>query len=90
RVSELWPGGLSWSVDDGPHPHEASLLALDSSLARRELGWTPLVGLDRGLEATVAWYLAWRDGEDPRELTLGQVSALGRSECSSRGPRPGV
>ncbi len=77
RVSELWPGGISWSVDEGPHPHEAGLLALDSSLARRELAWTPLVGLEEGLEATVAWYRAWREGQDMREVTLGQVGELG-------------
>ncbi len=77
RVSSLWPGGLSWSVDEGPHPHEAGLLALDSSLARRELAWTPLVGLEQGLEATVAWYRAWHEGQDMREVTLGQVAALG-------------
>ena len=77
RVADLWPGGLSWSVGEGPHPHEAGLLALDSSLARRRLGWAPLVGLDEGLAATVAWYLAWQEGEDLRALTLGQVRELG-------------
>ena len=77
RVSSLWPGGISWSVDEGPHLHEAGLLALDSSLAHRELAWTPLVGLEEGLEATVAWYRAWREGQDMREFTLGQVGELG-------------
>jgi len=77
RMSSLWPGGVPWSVDEGPHPHEAGLLALDSSLARAELGWTPLLGLERGLAATVDWYRAWHDGEDLRELSLGQVGDLG-------------
>ncbi len=77
RIASLWPGGLEWDVDEGPHPHEASLLALDSSLAHRELGWTPLVGLDAGLQATVAWYRAWHDGADMRELTLAQIRELG-------------
>lgn len=35
--------------------------AIDSSLARRELGWEPLVPLDRGLSETVAWYRANED-----------------------------
>ncbi len=77
RVSKLWPGQVSWSVDEGPHPHEAGLLALDSSLARRELDWAPLVGLEEGLEATVSWYSAWQEGQDMRELSLGQVGELG-------------
>jgi CDP-glucose 4,6-dehydratase len=83
RVSELWPGGVLWSVDDGPHPHEAGLLALDSSLARSELDWEPAVGLEEGLAATVAWYLAWQEGEDLRKLTLAQVGALGSSPTAS-------
>ena len=29
RVGGLWPGTLAWSVDDGPHPHEARYLKLD-------------------------------------------------------------
>lgn len=74
RVSALWPGGVPWSVDEGTHPHEAGLLSLDSSRAHRELGWTPLIGLQEGLAATVAWYLAWQGGEDLRELSVGQLS----------------
>ncbi|HZT73241.1 MAG TPA: dTDP-glucose 4,6-dehydratase [Terriglobales bacterium] len=32
--------------------------ALDSALARRELGWRPALSLDEGLDRTVAWYRA--------------------------------
>ena len=32
--------------------------SLDSSFARRELGWQPRVSLDEGLERTIAWYRA--------------------------------
>jgi len=31
---------------------------LDSSAARRELGWKPMVGLDEGLRRTATWYRA--------------------------------
>jgi CDP-glucose 4,6-dehydratase len=78
RVSELWPGGVSWSVDEGPHPHEAGLLALDSSLARQRLGWRPALGLEDGLAATVDWYLAWLDGQDMRAFTLAQIGTSTR------------
>lgn len=78
RVSELWPGGLRWAAADGPHPHEAHLLTLDSSRARERLGWAPPLDLEDGLAATVAWYSAWRDGEDLREVSLEQIGSSAR------------
>lgn len=76
RLHELWPGELRSTLDDGPHPHEASYLKLDSSRARLRLGWRPLVGLDRTLHSIVDWYRALRDGEDMRAVTLGQIEAF--------------
>jgi CDP-glucose 4,6-dehydratase len=74
-ISELWPDTLHWSTDDGPHLHEAHYLKLDSSQARERLGWTPLLGLEAGLKATVDWYRRWREGEDLRAVTLGQIAS---------------
>lgn len=73
RIAELWPGGLSWERDENGHPHEAHHLKLDSARARMELGWRPTMGLEQGIEATVAWYQALRDGANPRTLTLEQI-----------------
>jgi CDP-glucose 4,6-dehydratase len=77
QISDMWPGGVPWQVDEAEHPHEASLLELDSTQARERLGWLPGLGLEAGLRATVDWYLAWQEERDLRELTLGQVQALG-------------
>jgi CDP-glucose 4,6-dehydratase len=76
RVSELWPGELSWEHDAGPNPHEAHYLALDSGKAREHLGWAPVWDLDEALAAIVAWYGALHDGEDMRAVTLGQIQAF--------------
>jgi dTDP-glucose 4,6-dehydratase len=35
--------------------------AIDASLIRRELGWTPRYDFERGMKATVEWYVANRD-----------------------------
>jgi CDP-glucose 4,6-dehydratase len=76
RVGELWPGELDSVVDDGPHPHEARYLRLDSSRARARLGWRPLLGLDEALQATVDWYTQLRSGADMRAVTMGQIEAF--------------
>ncbi len=76
RLHELWPGELRWTLDAGPHPHEARYLKLDSSRARLRLGWRPLVGLDGALESIVEWYRQLRDGGDMRAVTLGQIESF--------------
>jgi CDP-glucose 4,6-dehydratase len=76
RVGALWDEPLRWDVDPGPHPHEARRLKLDSSLARAGLDWVPGWDLAAGLERTVAWHRAQRDGADLRATTLDQVRAF--------------
>jgi CDP-glucose 4,6-dehydratase len=76
RIAERWPERLRIERDPGPHPHEAHHLKLDSSLARERLGWRPTMNLEQGIEATVEWYRGVREGEDVREMTLGQIDSL--------------
>jgi len=73
RVTADWPGELVWEIDAGEHPHEAALLLLDSSKAREDLGWVPGWALDQGIDATVRWYAALRDGADMRAVTDAQI-----------------
>jgi len=79
RMAELWPEELRWALDEGPHPHEARYLKLDSSRARGRLGWRPPVALEEALASIVDWYQALRDGADMRAVTLGQIEAFQRS-----------
>ncbi len=86
RASQLWPGGVRWTLDDGPHPHEARYLKLDSSRARARLGWRPALGLEEALEATVEWYRRLHAGADMRAVTVGQIEshmAAGRQAPSA-------
>jgi CDP-glucose 4,6-dehydratase len=76
RLAQLWPEELDWRVDDGPHPHEARYLKLDSSRARNSLDWAPGWNLSQALDAIVEWYRAHKTGADMRELTLGQIEAF--------------
>jgi CDP-glucose 4,6-dehydratase len=76
RMAELWPGGLRWEHDEGPHPHEAHYLKLDSSMARAHLGWRPGWDLAQGLDALVGWYRDTQAAIDPRTVTLKQIEAF--------------
>jgi CDP-glucose 4,6-dehydratase len=76
QLAEQWPGGLSWSLDDGPHPHEARYLKLDSSRARSRLSWRPPVELADALASIVEWYRALQEQRDMREVTLAQIDSL--------------
>ncbi len=76
RISRRWPGELAWVIDQGPHPHEARYLKLDSSKAHAHLGWRAGWGLEEGLDAVVAWYGALGAGEDMRTFTVRQIEAF--------------
>lgn len=76
-VSELaqrWPTPVRWSVDPQAHPHEAGLLALDSSKARQWLGWQPRWSLHESLQRTLDWHMAWQDKRDMHTFTRAQIA----------------
>jgi CDP-glucose 4,6-dehydratase len=56
-----WPS-LAWAADCRAGPHEATLLQLDSSLARSRLGWQPVWGFDETLRRTADWYRVHQAG----------------------------
>lgn len=60
RLQRGWPE-LHVEHDDGPHPHEASELALDCSKAARELGWAAVWDADTALQRTAGWYRDFHD-----------------------------
>jgi CDP-glucose 4,6-dehydratase len=76
RIAELWSGELQSTEDEGPHPHEARYLKLDSSKARARLGWRPGLGLEETLASIVEWYSRLRAGGDMHAVTLGQIQAF--------------
>lgn len=73
----LWGEGLGWELDETEQPHEAGILRLDSSRARRYLGWSPRWNLEEALRNTVEWYRAYAEGgADLRELTLDHIKSF--------------
>jgi CDP-glucose 4,6-dehydratase len=83
RIAARWPEDLQSIQDDGPHPHEARYLKLDSSKARARLGWRPGLDLAGTLDSIVDWYRELRAGADMRAVTLGQIEAFQYAAASS-------
>ena len=75
-AAELWGDGACWELDHGKHPHEANLLALDTSKAQRELGWRNRLGFRSALTWTVDWERRVRAGADPLAVTQEQIAAF--------------
>jgi CDP-glucose 4,6-dehydratase len=73
RLQELWGGRLSWDLDAAAHPPEAERLELDSTAARRALGWSCRWRLQQALELIVEWHDAHLRGADMREVSLRQI-----------------
>ena len=53
--------------------HEAGLLNLDIRKARRVLGWKPRWSFEETVKNTVQWYASVANGQDPVEITQGQI-----------------
>lgn len=70
-----WGGDVRWTTDGSSHPHEAGVLMLDASAARRALGWTPRLSLARAVADTVGWHRALASGADAATLCLRQIDA---------------
>ena len=58
-----------WRPSTTPPLPEKSRLALDSSLARSDLGWAPHLSTRAAVTATAAWYRDWQAGSDMAPAT---------------------
>lgn len=81
-VCKHWGAGAQWSKPDqqGPQPHEAHNLRLDSTKARTRLQWQPKLSLEEALGWTAQWYRAQGEGADTRTLTEQQLDRYVRQE----------
>ena len=76
-VGDLWGAEDRATHDASPHPHEAGLLALDSSKARSTLAWSDVLAYQAAVEWTVEWYRAVLEGQlDALTATKRQIAAF--------------
>jgi len=53
--------------------HEAKYLKLDCSKANMKLGWQSQLSIDESLQYIIAWFEAYRNGEDMQKVSLRQI-----------------
>lgn len=75
-AGEVWGAEKSWEKDLGSHPHEASLLMLNSNKARTELGWSDKLSFEESVKWTIDWYKNVHNGNDPLEETLKNIKSF--------------
>ncbi len=76
QLVSLNGGAPRWMRDTRQHPHEEALLWLDTSEARRRLGWRPVVPLAEALRWTFDWYRIHAGGGDARAVSERQIDEL--------------
>ncbi|MDH3744620.1 MAG: CDP-glucose 4,6-dehydratase [Acidobacteriota bacterium] len=74
HILEHWDAPIQVELDPGPHPHEHHLLRLDTAKARMKLGWAARLSLPETLEWIADWYRAYRDRDDMKAVTEGQIA----------------
>lgn len=77
RLADIWGDGANLTQDPTSSDlHEAHLLRLDSTKARVELGWEPVLDMDEAITWTANWYRAWAQGEDLASFTSTQIDTF--------------
>jgi CDP-glucose 4,6-dehydratase len=69
-----WNKTARWQKEGLEQPHEANLLKLDCSKARRELNWIPKWGLKTAIHKIVQWQEAYQAKENMQEISLAQIN----------------
>jgi len=63
----------SYEIQSDNGPHEAQLLRLDCSRARKRLGWIPTWGIEKALKETTDWYKKYINGGCLKSQTDKQI-----------------
>ncbi len=72
-AGSVWGVKEKWKHDSVKHPHEASLLLLNSNKAKTELGWKDKLGFEESVNWTMEWYKNVHEGKNPLEETLRNI-----------------
>lgn len=68
-----WSGQVGYKVARGKHPHETHYLMLDSTRAKKQLGWKPRWSVEKALTKAIEWNRAYKNKEDLRRVCFRQI-----------------
>lgn len=80
RLCEKWGKSAGYQLNTDSPWHEARLLKLDSSKARREIGWRPKWTIEQSLDSIVEWHRAYQRHEDMQAVCLAQIEQYAQTE----------
>jgi CDP-glucose 4,6-dehydratase len=72
-AGSIWGVEKNWEQDLSEHPHEATLLTLNSNKARTKLGWRDKLDFEESVRWTLEWYKNVHGGKNPLEETLKNI-----------------
>jgi CDP-glucose 4,6-dehydratase len=74
-IIKHWGNG-TYKITPSNHPHETSILKLDSSKAQKMLGWRQIYNIHETAERTINWYKSFYAGtkkDELYELTISEI-----------------
>lgn len=74
KLASQWGSEANWKLDTIENPPEDAFLRLDSSKARWQLGWKPMIHLDECLDWITEWYQHQNKGGCVLEKTAEQLT----------------
>lgn len=76
RACQAWGDGAVWHAAEAPDaPHETTVLTLDSTRARRQLGWQPRLATAAAVDWTIQWHRAPGGAQGAYQRTVDQIRA---------------
>jgi len=74
KVIEQWGSGDWENISNSTLKHEAKLLMLNSSKAKKLLNWETILTFDESISETISWYAAFNEKKiDMNKFTLSQI-----------------
>ncbi|MFH1666486.1 MAG: CDP-glucose 4,6-dehydratase [Elusimicrobiota bacterium] len=81
KVIRCYGNGRCREDPEKDSPHEAGLLALDISKAKKYLAWMPALSIDEAVDMTVEWYKKYRQ-EDVYGICVNQINRFVKKAIS--------